>query len=327
MHKKAEMVGIFAVVGIIALVALAGAGIAGMMGWKVSELSLDGEGDEDVVVNCDSTTTPEINIKAFDQDNVGTALTEGTNLYRKQGSTVWSTFTQGTAFGVEFNEKYDIVMGISTTDFTDNAYGPMFTTDSIDCKESIIVEKAVVNDEVETGIAATFYNADDNAAAETFTTGQTQTVSLKLQAGTDEYFGNPFIDMATCGEGQRGEYPNVLALELNSSEWDKPEQVYVVGGEELRQVNCPTILESSATTSGFTEYCYELPVLTDKELRVKLDLNADDTNAPGNDGTAYIYAGNWFYNSDDGEIHCGVENEENAAVGVDAPDSVTLDFI
>jgi hypothetical protein len=298
---------------------------AGAMGWTSFSLNMSGE-EGDIEVNCDSTTTPNLTIKAYDQENVGTPVTETTNLYRKVGQTTWSTFTQGSGFDVEFNEQYDVVMGISTTDFTDNAYGPMFTTDKIACKETITIEQAVANDEVEGSVSATFYNADDNAAAETFSTGQTQTVSIKLQTGTDEYFGNPFIDMAKCEEGQRGDYPNVLALSLNSSEWDKPEQVYIVGGAELSQITCPTILESSATTSGYTEYCYEMPVIGDKEVRIKMDLNADDTNTPGNDGTAYLYAGNWFYNTDDGEIHCGVENEEDAAVGVDAPDEVTLDF-
>src|SRR3990167_1534132 len=47
-------------------------------------------------VVCESGTSPDIDIDSFDVANPGTALTESTNLYRKQGSTAWTAWTAGT---------------------------------------------------------------------------------------------------------------------------------------------------------------------------------------------------------------------------------------
>lgn len=270
--------------------------------------SIVGVDDDD----CDSTTTPQLTIKAIDIDNPGTAFTEATNLYRLEGTKAWTTFTQGTAFDVIAGETYEIVMGITTSDFTDNAYGDSFTY-TAKCQESDIIEVELYDDEVETSLSATFYNADGNAVAETFSTGETQTVSVKLKASTDNYFGNPYV----------GEYPNVIVIALNSSEWDAPEQVYLSDGTNLKSVEVPSRL---ASASQMTYYAYELPAIGDKAVEVMMDLNSDDSVAVSVDGTAYMYAGNWYINGDTADVESGVETEENVAVGTDAYDSVTLDF-
>ena len=59
------------------------------------------------VISCDSSTTPDLDINAFDIDNPNTALTESTNLYRKLGGTGWAAFTAGTAISnLEIGERY-----------------------------------------------------------------------------------------------------------------------------------------------------------------------------------------------------------------------------
>lgn len=267
-------------------------------------------GPKDGIEVCDSTTTPSLNIKAYDIEK-NTALTEATNLYRIKGDKVWSTFTQGTGFAVNPGEQLEIVMGISTTDFTDNAYGEKFEY-TVPCEENPSIEKPLYADEIESSLAATFYNNDGDAGAETFSAGQTQTVSIKLEAGVDEYFGNPNL----AGN------PNVICLALNTTVWDTPEKVSV-DGVEMKSVSTPQRLDA---TAGKKDYCYELPVISDEAIFVDLKLNADDTTAPGVDDTASIFAGNYYFNSDTGEIEMGVENEEGAAVGTDAADTVTLDF-
>lgn len=262
---------------------------------------------------CDSTTTPELTVRAFDKENIGTALTEATNLYRRSGEVSWNTFTAGTAFAVSPGQELDIVMGVTTSDFTDNAYGQRFSY-TVPCLENPSIEKAVANDEIETSLVAEFINADnDVSTAETFSAGETQVVSLRLKAGTDEYFGNPFV----------GGYPNVLVLDLNSTSMDAPLSVYLADGTELSAVPTPIRHQAGA---GKKAYAYELPVIGDKYVQVFLELNADDTNAPVLDDTAYIYAGGYFINSDTGALEIGVEDQDGNAVGTDAADSVTLDF-
>ncbi len=269
------------------------------------------EEDELRITECSSETSPNLSVKAYDRET-GTALTEATNLYRVKGQKTWSTFTAGTGFGANANDVLEIVMGVDTTDFTDNAYGQMKEV-IVECKETPEVEFEMVSDEVETSLVATFLDTDENANAETYVAGQTQDVFVKLQAGTKEYFGNPYLPANS----------NVIVLDLNSTEWDTPEKVAILGGEELNAVSVP--IRHSAV-AGLKAYAYELPVITDTSVKIALTLNADDSVAPATDMTAYMYASNYFYNADTQEIEFGVENEEGTAVGTDASDSLTLDF-
>lgn len=262
--------------------------------------------------SCDSTTTPNLTINAYDLENKGTAVTEATNSYREKGTTTWKTFTAGTGFDASALKTYEVVMGVTTSNRIDNAYGKYFEY-IVPCSETPSIEREVANDEVEGSLTATFYNADGDASAETFSAGETQTVSVKLKAGTDEYYGNPFIDANV----------NRLVIGLNSTEWDAPEQVYLSDGTELKRTEVPTI---QTLSSGIIYYAYELPAISDKEMRVYLDLNADDSTAPVTDMTGYIYAGSYYINSETGNVEFGVEDDEDNAVGASDPDTVTLDF-
>lgn len=306
--KKNGKTSPFLMLGILAVIAILIYAVFFMPGGTVPT------GDDGKpIVQCDSTTTPNLTINGYDIDNPGTAITEATNLYRIKGQKTWKTFTLGTGFDVSAGQELEIVLGITTTDFTDNAYGEYIPSYTVPCEENPTFEVKMYNDEVETSLTATFYNADGDAGAETFSTGETQTVSVQLKAGTDEYFGNPTL------EGN----PNVIVLALNSTEWDKPEQVFLSDGTELSEVQVPG---RQALSSGLQYYAYELPLIGDKKVEVFMDLNADDTNAPATDMTAYVFAGNYFINGDTAELSSGVETEEDVAVGTDASDTVTLDF-
>jgi hypothetical protein len=281
---------------------------------QLTAVQTEAQIDQGVVSQCDSTTTPDLNIRAYDKENVGTALTEGTNLYRIKGTTNWAAFTAGTAVtNLPVGAVLEVVMGISTSDFTDNAYGKSFEV-TVPCKELTIQDMEMMNDEIETSLSATFYNKDGNAAAQTYVAGQTETVSVKLKSGSDEVFGNPYLPDATAG---------VICVPLNSTTWDKPEQVYLSDGTELSSVSKP---QRHAATAGNTDYCYEIPAITDKTVEIFFDLNADDANAPATDESASIYAANWYINAESGALEFGVENEEGTAVGTDAADTVTFDF-
>ena len=275
--KSGKMSGVavsLSVVAVIAVLVVA----AMLLGYTPQSI---GDGEKRSITSCDSTTTPSLTIRAFDVDNKGTALTEGTNIFRIAGQNSWTTFTAGTAItsGISVGDNLEIVMGIDTTDFTDNAYGESFDY-TVPCKEESVIEMNVANDEVETSLTATFYNNDQDAAAEVFTAGQTQDVSLKLQAGVDEYFGNPFV----------GGNPNVLVLELNSTSWDAPEKVSIKGGAELNRYTDP--LTRHDPVAGKIAYAYELPVIGEDQVEIVIKLNADDSTAPGVDDTAYLYAAN-----------------------------------
>ena len=293
------------VVGLILVVVLLL--VTGIIPTDVSQ-SIIGGGDDG---ECDFSISPTFKILAVDKDT-GTAVTEATNLWRIKGQTAWTVFTGGTGFAVDPLEELEIVMGITTNDFTDNAYGQMFDI-TVPCKETPSIEYEVANDEEEGSLTATFLDNDESAATETFVADQSMDVYVKLQAGSNEYFGNPYL----AGN------PNVICLALNTSEWDTPDKVYVLGGEELSLVSTPI---RHAAVASMKDYCYQLPVINEDSVKIGLKLNSDDSVAPATDMTASIYAANYFYNSDTQNIEFGVENEEGTAAGTDAADTLTLDF-
>lgn len=331
MENKKGNAGFATVLVVLVLAILIGGGGLMFFGGYLNSAADDVEKDN--IDTCDSTTTPALDPDAYDAYNKGTALTETTNLYRKVGDIAWATFTQGTAIdNLQVGEKYELVFGITTSDFTDNGYGPHIITDKVPCLENWnYPDQAMFNDEVETGLTATFYNDNHDASAQTFTAGSTKNIYTKFEAGTDEVFGNPFID---------DQVPNVVCLNLNSSEWDKPEKVSVhegyaykinsnggvdtvsLAGKELKSVSTP--LRHTAVASMIA-YCYEAPIVGPDGLEIKIKMDADDTNAPGTDMVAHLYAANFFI-SEEGDVEYGVEDEDGNAVGTDDSDTLTLDF-
>lgn len=289
--------------------------LAGVFSATGQQQTLDEEGNVVPLQTCSSETTPDLLIKARDVYNKNSAITESF-IYRIEGSdNIWSDGTTGTELtDLIAYEDYEFVFGVNSTNGIDKAYGAKLSY-KVQCKADDEITVDMYNDELEGSLSATFYNNDDNAAAETFIAGQTQDVRIKFQAGTDEVFGNPNIVM-----------PNVLILKLNSSEWDKPEKVYLEDGTELKSIGTPQRFDDeSLSTTGYAEYAYEAPVITDVALNIFLKLNADDTNAPSVDGTAYLYAGDYFV-TDENAIGEGIEDEEGADIATSDSDSVTLDF-
>ena len=278
-------------------------------------------------------TTPDWDPRGYDVDNVGTLFTETNNIYRFSGDTAWSSFTQDTAItALPVGATVEYVFGISSTDFTDNAYGP-YGFFVVGCTENIqgwstdgSSMEALYDDCVETSISATFYNEDDNAAYQAWSqAGETHVIELKFLATTEDYFGNPYL--ATAGvtgndPDHRGAYPNMLCMDLNSTESDEPEWVRVKGGANMNEVDTPK-RHSGAT--GHSTYCYEVPVISDEETRIEVALKADASVYPVADDTAYLYAGNFYIHTDTGDLRWGVEDNEGNAAGTDASDSVTID--
>lgn len=278
---------------------------------------------------CDADVSPDITISAIDIDNVGTSLTETHNIYRKIGDIGWTNWTQGTEItDLTFGDTYEFVTGITSVDFTDNAYGPHFFW-TVPCNPDTKKQIVLYDDDVETDLTCAFYNADDNAAGEAFSAGVPQTVSFKVYAGAEDYFGNPYIkdDPTMTDKGMhRKKYPNCLNLPLNSTAWEKPQKVYFVRldgtGDELNRIPCPGITDTGVANIS---YCYECPVITDTLTRIYMKLEPDGTAAPTIDDNAYFYAGNYFI-TDDGQLDWGCETDLMAYVGTDDADECALDF-
>jgi len=283
----------------------------GIMAYQSDLFSVDISDNSDSTKTCD-LESPELTFSSYDAENEGQAVSSSPNLYRVKGARTWNSMTLGTALTLTPYVDYEVIYGANTTDHTDNNHGDYFEYTS-KCIISDLVEQKMYQVEDESGLTGTFYDADDDASAETFTAGQSQTVSVKLQSGVDEYFGNPY-----CGDK-----PNIVVLELNSTAWDKPNKVSV-DGIDLKSVGIPQ--RHTLDSTGNIAYAYELPVITDARETIELTLTADSDAGISDDGEITVYAGSWYVDADTGEPTCGVEDEDGNAVGTDAGLAVTLDF-
>ena len=272
---------------------------------------------------CSSETTPDVTLTGVDEF-ANTANTEATNLYRKEGARVWSTFTLGTAIAdLEAFATYDYVIGITTTDMTDNAYGSVGTF-TVKCQPDETIELDVSADEIEGDVVSAFYNKDSNAAASTIGADTHELVYLRFNTGTDEIFGNKYIaDSGIVMAGRNADYPNMLQLKLNSTDTDEPLSVKV-DGVTMKGIGCGRIVDS---TTGFLNYCYEAPVITSDITEFVIDIDANDAVAIATDGTANLHSSNFFINEDnDNDVEWGNEDEDRNFLGTDAVVALTLDF-
>lgn len=307
------------VIGIIALVVVAIVVTMVLVDRQAAEPAADPTVDDAAIgiTECSSETTPDVLINAFDVDNQGTAIVD-VGVYRKVGTVTWNRFFTGTEIqGLEPNTKYEVALGVNATatPILDRAYGPTFEL-TTKCKEDDTVEYMMYNDEIETSITGTFYNDDDNAAAESFSAGDIKTVSVVWKAGKDEYFGNPGIEL-----------PNVLVLQMNKSQAETPVEVWykTTEGAEvtLDRISLPQVYANQ--TALFTEWAYEAPSVGDRDVEIFMELESDPTNALNQDGTAFLFPGN-YYIDDDGDVASGVEDEDGNPTAVSNADPVTLDF-
>lgn len=320
---------------IIALGAFAWVSTNGTFKFQVASPVGPADSDSPQVAGfCDlSVVAPDIDIDAVNEDSKA-AVTDAKNLYHnvKEVDGGWTTFTLGTEVtNLEFGETYEFFIpgDLTTSNTKAVAFGPYIKW-TAPCKEDTSYpEITVCNDETYDGLSATFYNEDHNAAAQTFSTGDKKTIELVWKAGADECFGHPYLSTYPM-LGDNGYHskdkPNVLCLKLNSTVWEVPEKVYLDGGEELDRVGVP-VIASADSAATHVMYCYEAPVMRDSRTSIFVDMEADSSEAPDVDDTAYLYGGNIYFHSTDKSPAWGVEDDTGAyAAGNGDADELTLDF-
>lgn len=322
MKKKGQAFGIFAaLLGALVVFGF----LSGMIKNPFSNTGSIGEGVKENIA-CMAGETQSLDPKAIDKET-NTYLTEAENAYRKVGTKGWTSFTQDTALtGLEVGEKYEFVYGIDAGAEAAFAYGPYKVIDSLPCVYTD--ETEVQNDALATSLSATFYNDDNNAAAMTTvnTAGQSGWARLKWTSGSNEVFGNPYLETYSSAINDdakhRPQYPNCLAMNLNSTSADAPE--VRVDGVEMNRISCPVLF---AGATGMTSYCYEAPVIRDVPSDIMVKFTADSGSVGmDSDSTASLYAGGAYLHTVEGELHWGCATDDGQYVGAVAADTLTLDF-
>lgn len=286
-----------------------------------------------IAAGCDATVSPAPIWTMNDEYAGGAALTEATNLYRiimdpagKETIGAWTTFTSGTAIGaVDAFTTIEIIFGISTTDETGNAYGPHVSEWQVPCSENPRDYFNGANDENPTGLSSTFLNRIGSAAAETIAAGVNTYVHVDYVTGNNEVYGNKYADI---------KYPNIFVLEQNNTVWDLTTDVVATIVNAPPECDCLVELERTSppvahvTESGNTTVAWKFPAMYDgMTLRVKVNLDPDDTTASANDDAwFYLYSGNFYINSISNELMFGVEDESQNLVGQSVPEITTGDF-
>jgi len=345
--------------GIIAIIAMLAFYFV-MGGGTTPQIIVGEDGGGQQIVTAPSTActggnTQSLDINAYDVDSPGSALTEGHNVYYEEGSWAATTWTQGTAItGLETGKNYLFAVGPSSTasEEYDNAYGPYFKIANLPCVMTRSI--ALFQDELEGSLTATFLNHYGDTEAESVVAGQDVTVYAEWYAGSNEYYGNPWIGVAFMSNpyiidinwnsiknvdgiefikgdivgNHRPEYPNTICVQYNTTTWDDIDWVKVTlqNGQtvEMNQVSTPLLYSA---TAGTRAKCFEAPVITDTVAKFAFRLDPDDSTAATTDDiTAYLYAGSWGMNTDTGEILWGPEDNDGNALGASNPDSLSFDF-
>lgn len=283
------------------------------------------DGDDGGTNQCVGGETQSLTINAA-RDETGDAI-QSAFAYRKAGQIAWSSGITGTALtGLDVGSDYEFVPGVTASAETGYAYGQKFVINNLPCRKTYEIEMA--NHTLYSDMTGTFYNSDNNAAAETFSVaGSTKCVKIKWNAANKEWAGNKYLAMdsstPTPDPNHRKAYPNTLCMNLNSTNMDVPDSVSV-NGVDMHRVSVPTV---HAATASYISYCFEQgPSISDTEQYTTICLNADDTYIPVQDFTASLYTGSYYINSLDKSLNWGVETDDGNFVGFTAAETVTIDL-
>lgn len=235
--------------------------------------------------------------------------------WRIVGQTVWTEGTLGTAItaGMNPGDDIEVVVGPSPSSETGDVYGPRKVFESIQCRS--VHEVEVVDDTLYTDMTGTFYNADENNAAQDGDADDAgDWVSIKWMSASDEEAGNRY--------GPK-EYPNVVCFNLNSSQHEVPKAR--VNGVNMNRVSTPTVHSAEA---GKVSYCFEAPIFTDAPLKyyMYIDPKSGMGSVCDEDSTAYLYSGGYAIHSDTAELLFDVETDDGNFIGFTAADQVTIDL-
>jgi hypothetical protein len=283
---------------------------------------------------CKGGETPSWVPGAYNALAPASALTESTNIYQKIGDPTWTTFTQGTAITAHaVGSGYRFVYGINTSDFIDNAYGPVITEASMPCRGDSKV--ALYADCVTGSLTSTFYNTNHDTTYENSAAGVSGSVFVKYTTAANLVYGNPYLKADTDtqnlqdGGQHRKEFPNKFCAMLNSTTADTPDAVkatYFKDGQKLtavmNRVSQPVTLTA---VSGHVAYCYEAPVVDENGIEVELVYNSDDTYPPKDDETVTLFAGG-YYIDENAVLRWGVVTDNGGYVGSADAETTTVDF-
>lgn len=267
------------------------------------------------------TSTPDLiagQISPTGQVVVGDKLSLGTKLtktaqYRVAGTA--DTFKQSlTETDISFTPEktYEIYLNSSSeyVAYTSGVTIPAQENVPEDLLSYKAYDHAAASSMTSTIIDQTSNAANTAAANKTFTAGTNPKFDLKTTGQSKKAYGNP------DAVGQPGENcNNVVTIRGNTSSTD--DIILYMDGVEIPD-NGPVPKQSTfvAQTHQSTWSFYVPAVVGAGTRELTIEIDTDDTNTNLNSYNITEYDGAMYINSDDNMVHCGIEDEDNADVGI-----------
>lgn len=261
----------------------------------------------DVGYVCPVDTTT-LGFSAEDSDNPGTALGVNARLWI-EGLPQGVVNTTSTAT-VSPGDKLTVWFGAGDATY----YGSKYNGEAaVPCKGTFDIAGKLW--QKDTGITMTVFDEFENpqtGAANNQSLGIGETVELKLRVkgNYERYYGNPEVAL-----------DNVLTAEYSRTELDFIK--VTKDGVDLKAATVPVVEGVSSTDN--TEVGFAMPKIAgSSNVDYVLVIKADDIINPSADVALKIYDADYFYNSNTGKIEIGLEDQDNADIGVTAEPTATV---
>lgn len=250
----------------------------------------------------------KIGFSAEDQKNLGTSQNVALR-YWVNGLPKGTDNTTTTSIEVSPTDKFAVWFGASNAVY----YGSYSDAVDVPCKGTFDLAGKLW--QKDTGVTVTMFDEFDNqqtGAANNQSLGVGESVELKLRVkGTHEkYYGNPEVKL-----------DNVIIFDYDKTELDSVK--ITKDGVELKAAVVPVVEPISSVDNA--QVGYAMPKIDGSaNIDYFVLIKADDLVDPTADVEVKIYDADYFYNSDNGKIETGHEDQANADIGVTSEPSATV---
>lgn len=273
-------------------------------------LAIIPEGEEPLVPITDCEYAPSVTFNGFDALTFDT-ITDEYVCYRAIGNIGWICGNLGTA--VELSPiTYEVVVAGNGTTGSASYYGSHHEV-IIGCVPTLVIDEPLYGVIATADVTEVILNSNGQpndvlSANQTMTAGTMKTLSIEITGDKDKATSN--IDCYDKGVS------SVLMISYNDTEYDA-----VTSAELGASISCP----KKTSVAEISDVCFNLPpIIGTSSYAFHLTFDIDDDIGGASTITGTVYDAQNYINSDDNEVYCDVENEDQTSVGLPIGDSETF---
>jgi len=254
--------------------------------------------------------TSALDFKAEDMKVPGTPVTSNATYWINGISKGVHSTDAATDVTVSPTDVVDVVFAFEAESY----YGDYIKGVEIECKGTQTIQGTLYAHDSSASVTAFDPDGDKNSptvANFTVTAGESPKFDLRFDSGNSkQFFGNP-----ATGED------NIMTCVYNYSQYD--ELILYKDGQIVDTLDSSPRIVSDV--SGSEKISWNVDRLAGADvIGYQLEVVADDTVNPSDDIPCYINDVDFYLNNDNGNVEIGVEDEDDAQVGVASAVSFTL---